>query len=81
MTKVTPRLRLAGVARSCRRALNSLTTLADASMVQRLLQCEIVSSKDPDNAADDETFVGKLGDGFTKLEEARLAFTDAKQYH
>jgi hypothetical protein len=60
-------------------ALNALTAMADAIDGPTAPTVEIVFIKDPDNAADDETFIGKLGDGFTKLEAARLAFTDARQ--
>jgi archaellum component FlaC len=60
-------------------ALNALIAIADAIDGPAAPSIEIIFIKDPDNPADDETFVGKLGDGFTKLEEARLAFTDAKQ--
>ncbi|HYR91493.1 MAG TPA: hypothetical protein VE422_45995 [Terriglobia bacterium] len=60
-------------------ALNALTALADSIDGPTAPPVELVFVKDPSTPADDETFLGQLGDAFTKLEEARLTFTDSKE--
>lgn len=59
--------------------LNALTALADALDGPAAPSVKLVFAKDPTTPADDETFDGKLGDAFTKLEAAKLAFTDSTQ--
>ncbi|MGI9069300.1 MAG: hypothetical protein ACR2HX_23230 [Pyrinomonadaceae bacterium] len=59
--------------------LNALTALADTLDGPAAPTVQLVFLKDPTTLADDEPFVGKLGAAFTKLEEAKLAFSDAKQ--
>ena len=59
--------------------LTQLGTLADFIDGPNAPSVEIVFTNDPATPADDEPFVGKLGAAFTKLEEARLAFTDTKR--
>ena len=58
-------------------ALSDLGDLANFIDGPNAPPVEIVFLNDPATPADDETFVGKLGDAFTKLEEAKLAFTDS----
>ena len=60
-------------------ALNALVAFADTIDGPAAPTMQLVFIKDPDSPADDETFVGNLGDAFSKMEEAKLAFTDAKQ--
>lgn len=59
--------------------LNALTALANALDGPAAPTVEVVFLKDPTTPADDETFVGKLGDAFTRLEAAKLALTDSAQ--
>jgi hypothetical protein len=60
-------------------ALNELSALADSIDGPTAPSVELVFLNDPAIPADDESFVGQLGAAFTKLEEARLAFTDTQQ--
>ena len=60
-------------------AVNALTSLADTLDGPTAPAIQLVLLNDPANPADDETFAGKLGDAFTKLEDAKLAFSDTKQ--
>jgi hypothetical protein len=60
-------------------ALNALTTLADTIDGAASPTIQLVFIHDPANPADDETFNGKLGDAFTKLEDEKLTFTDDDQ--
>jgi predicted nucleic acid-binding Zn-ribbon protein len=61
------------------RLLNELSALADAIDGPTAPLVELVFLHDVANPADDETFVGQLGAAFSKLEEAKLTFTDSKQ--
>ena len=58
---------------------NDLSALADSIDGPTAPSVELVFLKDVTNPADDETFVGQLGAAFSKLEEAKLTFTDTKQ--
>lgn len=58
-------------------ALNELRALADSIDGTSAPSVELVFRNDPANPAD--TFVGQLGAAFTKLEEAKLTFTDANE--
>lgn len=60
-------------------ALNELTALADSIDGPTAPSVELVFVNDPATPAADETFVGQLGEAFSKLEEAKLTFTDTKQ--
>jgi predicted nucleic acid-binding Zn-ribbon protein len=60
-------------------ALNALTALAASIDGPTAPSVELVFINDPANPADDETFVGQLGAAFSRLEEAKLTFTDTKQ--
>ncbi len=60
-------------------SLNALVALVDAIDGPSAPTVELVLIKDPQTPADDETFVGTLGAAFSKLEEAKLTFTDTKQ--
>ena len=59
--------------------LNALVAVADAIDGPTAPTVELVFIKDPETPADDETFTGNLGAAFSKLEEAKLTFTDTKQ--
>jgi hypothetical protein len=59
--------------------LNELSALADSIDGPTAPSVELIFVNDPATPADDETFVGQLGAAFSKLEEARLTFTDSKQ--
>jgi predicted nucleic acid-binding Zn-ribbon protein len=60
-------------------AANALGALADDidGAGAPTVQLDIIN--DPANPADNEAFSGPLGSAFTKLEELKLQFTDAKQ--
>src|SRR6185436_5378433 len=58
--------------------LNALTTLADGIDGASAPTVNLIFLHDPDVPADDEPFSGSLGAAFTKLEEAKLTFTDAQ---
>ncbi len=60
-------------------ALTDLVTLADAIDGPTAPTVQLVFLEDPNTPADDETFTGKLGDAFDKLEAARLSFTNVKE--
>ena len=60
-------------------SLNTLVALVDTIDSPSAPTVKLVFLKDPQTPADDETFVGPLGAAFSKLEEAKLTFTDAKQ--
>ena len=60
-------------------ALNELSALADSIDGPTAPSVELVFLNDATTPADDETFVGQLGAAFSKLEEAKLTFTDTKQ--
>ncbi|MGI8732066.1 MAG: hypothetical protein ACR2LM_02045 [Pyrinomonadaceae bacterium] len=57
-------------------ALTDLSDLANLIDGPGAASVEIVFLNDPATPADDEIFVGKLGDALTKLEETKLTFTD-----
>ncbi|AGW90326.1 hypothetical protein [Cupriavidus sp. DF5525] len=59
-------------------AFDMLKTLADALDGAVAPSVQLVLLNDPDDPADDESFSGKLGAAFDKLEEAELEFTDDK---
>ncbi len=59
--------------------LDELGALADSIDGPTAPTVELVFIKDPATPTDDETFVGQLGAAFSKLEEAKLTFTDTKQ--
>lgn len=60
-------------------AFNELRALADSLDGPTAPSVELVFLNDPANPADDETLVGQLGAAFSRLEKARLTFTDTKQ--
>ena len=60
-------------------SLNALSTLPDALDGPSAPGVKLVFTKDPQTAADDETFTGTLGAAFSKLEDAKLTFTDMQQ--
>jgi hypothetical protein len=60
-------------------ALNELSALADSIDGPTAPLVELVFVNDPSTPVDDEAFVGQLGAAFTKLEEAKLTFTDTAQ--
>jgi hypothetical protein len=60
-------------------SLNTLVTLADSIDGPSAPTVELIFINDPETPADDETFAGTLGAAFSKLEEAKLTFTDTKQ--
>ncbi|MGE0469552.1 MAG: hypothetical protein AB7L09_12300 [Nitrospira sp.] len=60
-------------------SLNALVALVNAIDGPSAPSVELVFIKDPQTPVDDETFVGTLGAAFSKLEEAKLTFTDTKQ--
>ena len=60
-------------------SLNALGALADALDGPSAPGVKLVFTKDPQTAADDETFTGTLGAAFSKLEDAKLTFTDMQQ--
>ncbi|PYS22676.1 MAG: hypothetical protein DMF72_12505 [Acidobacteria bacterium] len=60
-------------------ALNELSVLADSIDGPTAPSVELVFLKNPTIPADNETFFGQLGAAFSKLEEAKLTFTDSTQ--
>jgi predicted nucleic acid-binding Zn-ribbon protein len=60
-------------------ALDALVSLADALDGASAPTMQLVFINDPDAPADDEPFSGSLGAAFTKLEEAKLTFSDTEK--
>jgi hypothetical protein len=56
---------------------NALVTLAESIDGASAPTVNLVFLNDPETTADEVAFSGPLGDAFTKLEEAKLIFTDA----
>lgn len=59
--------------------LNSLEALADALDGTTAPIVDLVFINDPNDMADDEAFMGNLGEAYKKLEAMKLTFTDASK--